>query len=78
MHSDAPATPKNKAPRRARQIALSVVVVLTAIAALSVSSLALFTDTESVTGNGFTTGTIDISTAPATAVVTMPLAAPGD
>ena len=65
-------------PRRARQIALSVVVLVTAIGALSISSLALFTDTETVTGNGFTTGTVDISAAPAVAVVTMPLAAPGD
>lgn len=66
------------APRRTRKIALSVVVVLTTIATLSISSLALFTDTETVTGNGFTTGTIDLAVAPATAVVTLAAAAPGD
>ncbi len=64
--------------RRTRQIALSVVVLVAALAALSISSLALFSDSETVAGNGFTTGTIDLTAAPATAVVTMPLAAPGD
>ena len=64
--------------RPTRQIALSVVVLATALAALSISSLALFTDSETVAGNGFTTGTIDLTAVPATAVVTMPLAAPGD
>ena len=77
MPTDTTETPR-VAPRRAKKIALSAVVVLAALATLSLSSLALFTDTETVTGNGFTTGTIDIAAAPATAVVTMPVAAPGD
>ena len=42
------------------------------------TSLALFTDTESVTGNNFTTGTIDLVASPASVVVTMPAMVPGD
>jgi predicted ribosomally synthesized peptide with SipW-like signal peptide len=40
--------------------------------------LALFTDTASVGSNTFTTGTVDISTSPATALVTFTAMAPGD
>jgi predicted ribosomally synthesized peptide with SipW-like signal peptide len=40
--------------------------------------LAVFTDTQSVGSNTFTTGTVDISTAPATALVTLSPMAPGD
>jgi predicted ribosomally synthesized peptide with SipW-like signal peptide len=40
--------------------------------------LALFTDTASVGSNTFTTGTVDISTAPASALVTFSAMAPGD
>jgi len=40
--------------------------------------LAVFTDTQSVGANTFTTGTVDISTAPATALVTFNPMAPGD
>ncbi len=63
---------------RIRKIALSAAVLLLAVATLSVTSLALFTDTESVTGNTFSTGTIDLVASPASAVVTMPAMAPGD
>ncbi len=67
-----------RAGKRVRRIALSALVLFLATATLSVTSLALFTDTESVTGNAFSTGTIDLVATPATAVVTMPLMAPGD
>jgi len=57
---------------------LTVAVVLVGMATMAVTSLALFTDTAAVGSNTFTAGTIDITAAPATAVVTMPAMAPGD
>ena len=42
------------------------------------SSLALFTDTESVDGNAFTTGSIQLSAAPTTALLTASALMPGD
>ena len=42
------------------------------------ASLAVFTDSAAVDGNTFTTGTVDISTAPTTALVTFSDMAPGD
>ncbi|MCP5029951.1 MAG: hypothetical protein GY929_27100 [Actinomycetia bacterium] len=44
----------------------------------TISSLALFTDSESVTGNAFTAGSVDLVATPATAVVTASAMAPGD
>jgi len=44
----------------------------------SVATQALFTNTQSVTANTFTAGTVDISTTPATALVTLSAMAPGD
>lgn len=40
--------------------------------------LALFTDSETVPANDFTTGTIDLSTTPTTAAITVANMAPGD
>lgn len=60
------------------KILLSAAVILVGMATVAVTSLALFTDTASVGANTFSTGTIDITAAPATAVVTMPVMAPGD
>src|SRR3990172_4997001 len=40
--------------------------------------LAVFTDTQSVGSNTFTTGTVDISSSPTTALVTFSAMAPGD
>jgi len=42
------------------------------------STLAVFTDSAAVDSNSFTTGTVDISTAPTTALVTFSNMAPGD
>ncbi len=42
------------------------------------SSVAVFTDSASVGSNSFTTGTVDISTSPASALVTYSGMAPGD
>ena len=58
---------------------LGTMAVLAALAGvLTLSVLALFTDTASVGSNTFTTGTVDISTSPASAVVTFSAMAPGD
>ena len=43
-----------------------------------VATQALFTDTQSVGANTFSTGTVDIVTSPTTALVTLPAMAPGD
>ena len=56
---------------------LGTMAVLSALAGvLTLSVLALFTDTASVGSNTFTTGTVDISTSPASAVVTFSAMAP--
>jgi len=47
-------------------------------AVMSLSVLALFTDTASVPANAFSTGTLDISTSPTSALVTFSGMAPGD
>jgi predicted ribosomally synthesized peptide with SipW-like signal peptide len=60
------------------KILLSIAVLLVGVAAIAVTSLALFTDTASVGANSFTTGTIDINAAPVSAVVEMPAMVPGD
>lgn len=58
---------------------MATVAVLAAFAAvLSLTVLALFTDTASVGSNTFSTGTVDISTSPASALVTFSDMAPGD
>ena len=58
---------------------LATGVILAAFATvLTVSVQALFTDTQSVPANTFTSGTIDISTTPTTALVTFATMAPGD
>lgn len=69
-------------PQRGRgtgvRILASVAVLAMAGAIFTVSSLALFTDSESVTGNAFTTGSVDLTATPATAVVSASAMAPGD
>lgn len=60
------------------RILASLAVLALAGGVFTVSSLALFTDSEEVTGNAFTTGTVDLTATPATAVVTAAGMAPGD
>lgn len=60
------------------KVMLTLAVVALAIAAFVVSSLALFTDTANIGSNTFSTGTVDIATAPASAAFTPPPMAPGD
>ncbi len=57
-------------------ITLLGIGVLSSLGAFA--SLSVFTDTASVGSNDFTTGTVDISTAPASALVTFSSMAPGD
>ena len=47
-------------------------------AGVRVATQALFTDTVSVGANTFTTGTVDLVTSPATALVTFSAMAPGN
>ncbi len=71
-----------RAPARRRgngaRVLASVAVLALAGGVFTMSSLALFTDSEDVTGNAFTTGTVDLTATPATAVVTAANMAPGD
>ena len=61
-----------------KKVLLSLLVV-TVIASLAVlGSFAVFTDSETVDSNTFSTGTVDISTNPTTALVTYNNMAPGD
>jgi spore coat-associated protein N len=55
---------------------LVVIVLLSGLAAFG--TLSVFTDTASVPDNAFDTGTVDISTSPASALVTFSNMAPGD
>ncbi len=64
--------------RNTVRLLLSAAVVLVGLAMVAVTSLALFTDTASVGGNTFSTGTIVITADPASAVVSMPAMVPGD
>lgn len=62
----------------ATKLTITVAVLVSLVSLLSLSALALFTDTQSVPGNTFTTGTVDISTSPTSALVTFSDMAPGD
>ncbi len=64
--------------RRALKVLVTLAVLGLALSAFMIASLALFTDTENVGGNTFTTGTLDLAAAPVSAVVTAPAMAPGD
>lgn len=67
-----------EAPAR-RRVTASILVLLLAVASLAVGlSGAIFTDSQSVGGNTFTTGTIDISASPSSAILTASNMAPGD
>lgn len=70
------AEPVSTRPRS--RILVSLAILALAAGAFTISSLALFTDQEANSGNAFNTGSVDIVTNPATAVITMPAMAPGD
>ena len=62
--------------RKVVLVALLGIGVLGLIA--GTSTLAVFTDSAAVGSNSFTTGTVDISTSPTSALVTYSGMAPGD
>lgn len=61
-----------------RKLAATVVVLALLVSVLTVGVLAVFTDTQSVASNTFSTGTIDISTSPTTALISFSNMLPGD
>ncbi len=61
-----------------KKIGATIAVLAVTVGLLSLSVLALFTDTASVPANTFATGTVDISTSPTTALLTFSNMAPGD
>lgn len=63
---------------RRRKIAITAIVLLALGAAGIKGVLAVFTDSQAVGANTFATGSVDISTAPTTALVTYAAMAPGD
>jgi spore coat-associated protein N len=59
-------------------VGIAAIVVLL-LAMLGATSLALFTDQETIPNNTFQTGTVDLTVSPSTALVTTtPIMAPGD
>lgn len=80
----APPDPSSLVPRRGRvratpmRIVLTAAALLVAMAMATIMSLALFTDAANVTGNAFSTGSVDINAAPASAAVSFPAMTPGD
>jgi spore coat-associated protein N len=55
---------------------IAVVCMLGSLSAFG--ALSIFTDTATITGNAFTAGSVDISTSPATALITFSGMTPGD
>ena len=70
--------PTSKRQGNGGRILASIAVLAVAGTMFAFGSLALFSDQETVTGNAFSTGTIDLVATPATAVVTASDMAPGD
>lgn len=73
-----PVQGRRKRRGRGPRLLLTIAVILVGMATMAVTSLALFTDTETVGSNNFASGTIDITATPATAVVSAVAMAPGD
>jgi len=64
--------------RHLSRILVVLLLVGVVAASLGVASNAIFTDSQDVDANTFSTGTVDISTDPTTALVTFSNMAPGD
>jgi spore coat-associated protein N len=64
--------------RRRRFAVLLVLALVSGSLGAGALSLAIFTDSQAVTGNAFATGSIDISTTPATALFNVSNMMPGD
>lgn len=61
-----------------KKLAASAAILLGAASALTVTSLAVFTDTEAVTTNSFATGTLDLTVGTNSALLTGTGMVPGD
>lgn len=71
--------PLHSHPRRPRHFAgLLALALVSGSLGAGALSLAIFTDSQAVTGNAFATGTVDISTTPATALFSVSNMMPGD
>ena len=75
-----PATSREEPSARqtARKAAAAGLLLVVGLGAVSITSLALFTDSEVIADNTFTTGTLDIAASPVSAVVAMTGMVPGD
>ena len=65
-------------PTLRRRLAATALALLLFASLMTVGVLAVFTDTENVDANAFSTGTIDITTTPTTALVSFTNMMPGD
>lgn len=63
---------------KARTILMGLLAIGILVVGIGVGTGAIWSDTQSVDANTFSTGTVDISTTPASAVVTYSNMAPGD
>lgn len=61
-----------------RKLIATLVVLLSFAGVVSMGTLAVFTDSQSVAANTFTTGTVDITATPASAIISFSNMAPGD
>ncbi|NNE74625.1 MAG: hypothetical protein HKN26_13240 [Acidimicrobiales bacterium] len=61
-----------------KRIVVTVAVLALTLTTVTISSLALFTDSETVPNNAFSAGTLDLTASPATAALSMPAMNPGD
>lgn len=64
--------------RRRRLIASAATVGLAVVGVTSLTTSALFSDNDAVSGSGFTTGSVDITKTPLATVLVAPNMAPGD
>lgn len=72
------ANPKPQKRNGKKKMAASLALLLGAASALTVTSLAVFTDTEAVTTNAFTTGALDLTVGTTSALLTGTNMVPGD
>lgn len=75
MNAEAELKPKGE---RRRLILGLIVVAVALVGATSAITGAFFTDSKTVTGNTFTTGTVQLGVAPTSAAITLANMAPGD
>jgi hypothetical protein len=64
--------------RRWRLVASAATLALAAVGVTSLTTSALFSDTDAVTGSAFTTGSVDVALAPGPSFLSIDKMAPGD